>query len=174
MLDGPLECQQPVMLEVKTHREWRMGLEKVLLASRETGDYMPVWEQLVNTKLFVSVFTNETGPEISNFRFEIRESQQDENLYIVVSDNLDDLARSGCSTAIRENAYKLLNMIRPELGMIIAISGGEHFYIPPGLVDWIRKSTQVVDAQDGNDVTSLSPVGAAKVLSHSSGKKNKS
>lgn len=69
-------------------------------------------------------------------------------MYIVVSDNLDDLERSGATTAIRENVYKLLNMIRPELGMIIALSGDENFYIPPGLVDWIRKSTQPVTAQN--------------------------
>lgn len=125
-----------------------MGLEEILLASRKTGDYPPTWERLVNTKVFISILTEDPGPETSDFRFEVRKSQQDGNMYIVVSDNLAALERSGATTAIRENVYKLLNMIRPELGMIIALSGGENFYIPPGLVDWIRKSTQPVTTQN--------------------------
>lgn len=85
---------------------------------------------------------------VGDFRFAIRKSQKDGNLYIVVSDNLGDLGRSEGTTAIRENVYKLLNMIRPELGMIIALSDDENFYIPPGLVDWLRKSAQPVTTQN--------------------------
>ncbi len=127
-----------------------MGLEEVLLTSKKTGDYTATWERLVNTKLFVSVLTKEPGPEISNFRFDLRKSSHDGNLYIVVSENLEDLERSGGTTAIRENAFKLLNMIRSELGVIIALSGDEDFYIPPGLIDWVRKNTQpVADQSEG-------------------------
>ena len=121
-----------------------MDLEEILLASRNTGNYTPAWDRLVNTKVFVSVLTEETGPEINDFRFVIIESKQDGNLYIVVSDNLDNLTRFGGTFAIREIVHKLLNMIRPELGMIIALSGDENFYVPPGLIDWIRKIMQPV------------------------------
>lgn len=125
-----------------------MGLEETILACKKTGDFMPTWTQLINTSVFVSVFTEDSGPKISDFRFAIRKSQQDGNLYIVVSDNLGDLGRSEGTTAIRENVYKLLNMIRPELGMIIALSDDVNFHIPPGLIDWIRKSTQPVTTQN--------------------------
>ena len=67
-----------------------MSLKEILLASREAGDYTPAWEQLVNTKVFVSVLTNDSGPTTSDFRFEIAKSEQDGNPYVVVSDNLDD------------------------------------------------------------------------------------
>jgi len=138
---------QLVKLRVAMHREWHMRLEEVLLASKKTGDDTPTWERLINTKLFVSVLTKEPGPEISDFRFDLRKSSHDGNLYIVVSENLENLERSGGTTAIRENAFKLLNMIRPELGVLIALSGDEDFYIPPGLIDWIRKNTQPMVAQ---------------------------
>ena len=128
-----------------------MSLKEILLASREAGDYTPAWEQLVNTKVFVSVLTNDSGPTTSDFRFEIAKSEQDGNPYVVVSDNLDDLARCGRTTAIRENAYKLMKMTHPGLGMIVALGGGEHFYIPPGLIDWIRKSAQVVADSSGGE-----------------------
>lgn len=120
-----------------------MSLKGILLASRETADYTSAWEQLVNTKLFISVLTNDSGPSISDFRFQIAKLE-DGNPYVMVSENLDDLARFGCTTAIRENAYKLMNMMRPELGMVVVLSGVEHFCITPGLIDWIRESAQVV------------------------------
>jgi hypothetical protein len=44
-----------------------------------------------------------------------------------------------------------MKMMHPGLGMIVALGGGEHFYIPPGLIDWIRKSAQVVADSSGGE-----------------------
>jgi hypothetical protein len=120
--------------------------ERIVLSCKATGNFMPAWERFVNTRFFVAVIPADSGPKTSDFRFQILKNPQDGKPCIAISEHLDKLSSTQGQKAIQEIGAKLVTMLRPELGILIALSDGA-FGLPPELVGWLRSSIQATPAQ---------------------------
>ena len=115
--------------------------ERIVLSCKSTGDFMPAWDKFLNTWFFVSVIPKDSGPQTKDFQFQILRSPQDGKACISISEKLQRLSVIQGSQAIKEVGGKLIAMLNPEVGVLIALSEGA-FGMPPDLVGWLRASTQ--------------------------------
>ena len=115
--------------------------EHLIGTCKTSGDFMPVWERFVNTFFFVSVIQNDAGAQTKDFRFQLLKSPQDGAPCIIVSEHLSRLAATQGTTAIKELGGKLVAMLQPGVGILVAIDDGA-FGIPPDQVGWLRASLQ--------------------------------
>ncbi len=115
--------------------------ERIVLSCKSTGDFMPTWEKFLNTWFFVAVIPRDSGPKTEDFQFQLLKSPQDGKACISISEKLQRLSVTQGSQAIKEVGGKLIAMLNPEVGVIIALSDGA-FGMPSDLVGWLRASTQ--------------------------------
>lgn len=116
--------------------------ERTALQAKKTQDYMPVWELFVNTEFFVSVIPLDTGKQTSDFRFSILQGPGTNNEpVVVVSENLERLSIAESGKAIKLRGGKLIQMVNPEVGIVIALIDGA-FGIPKEQVQWLKSSIQ--------------------------------
>ena len=123
--------------------------QQALLKSKTTTEMMPVWELFVNTQFFVVILRNDEGDQTKDFRFAIFNNPVDEKPYVTVSENLESLSTNAISQqAIKVSGAKLIEMLQPELGIVIGgleESGG--FCMPDDIVQWLRASIQPVQVR---------------------------
>lgn len=105
---------------------------------------MPVWERFVNTQFFVVVIRNDSGQQTKDFQFVIFNNPVDKKPYVLVSEHLERLESVQSGQAIKVSGAQLIQLIRPELGVIIGLNNPEKgaFAIPNGQVQWLRDSIQ--------------------------------
>ena len=117
-------------------------LEKKILEAKETNDFMPVWEQLISTQLYVVVIPNGSGDQTSDFTFSIFQNPETQNLpFVVVSEILERLENRSSEKAIRVIGAKLIQLLNSEVGIMISLEEGA-FGIPKEQVQWLRESIQ--------------------------------
>ena len=120
------------------------AFEAVLYASKKTGELMPVWERFVNTQFFVVVIRNDSGEITKNFRFVVFNNPVDKLPYILISEHLERLENVQSGEAIKVSGAQLVQLLRPELGIVIGLNDPEDgaFAIPNGQVQWLRDGIQ--------------------------------
>ena len=118
--------------------------QQALLKSKTTTEMMPVWELFVNTQFFVVILRNDEGDQTKDFRFAIFNNPVDEKPYVIVSENLESLSTNAVSQqAIKVSGAKLIEMLQPELGIVIGgLEEGGGFCRPDDIVQWLRASIQ--------------------------------
>ena len=118
--------------------------QQALLKSKTTTEMMPVWELFVNTQFFVVILRNDEGDQTKDFRFAIFNNPVDEKPYVIVSENLESLSTNAVSQqAIKVSGAKLIEMLQPELGIVIGgLEEGGGFCMPDDIVQWLRASIQ--------------------------------
>lgn len=119
--------------------------ERAVLNAKTTQDFMPVWEAFVNTQFYVSVIPMDSGSTTENFRFSVFQSEGTQNQpAVLVSESLERLGpNSSSSKAIKMAGAKLVQMLNPELGIVVGYRDGG-FGIPKEQVQWLRESIQPV------------------------------
>lgn len=120
------------------------AFESVLYASKKTGELMPVWERFVNTQFFVVVIRNDSGQQTKDFRFVVFNNPVDQKPYVLVSEHLERLENVQSGEAIKVSGAQLVQLLRPELGVVIGLNDPEKgaFAIPNGQLQWLRDSIQ--------------------------------
>jgi hypothetical protein len=118
------------------------SFEDIVKACKVTNDYLPAWEKLANTEFFIGVLPQDTGNQTSEFRFVIHKSSNGEPA-VIISENLEQLNSSATSKAIKMHGGKLISMLNPQVGILIALNDGV-FGIPVSVVAWLRASIQPV------------------------------
>lgn len=123
---------------------FQTDFESVLYASKKTGELMPVWERFVNTRFFVVVIRNDSGQQTKDFRFVVFNNPVDKKPYVLVSEHLERLENVQSGEAIKVSGAQLVQLLRPELGLVIGLNDPEEgaFAIPNGQVQWLRDSIQ--------------------------------
>lgn len=116
--------------------------ESILYASKKTGELMPVWERFVNTYFFVVIVRHDSEPKTKDFRFSIFNNPADNEPYILVSEHLERLENAQSGEAIRVTGAQLIQLLRPELGIVIGGLEDGAFAIPNSQVQWLRESIQ--------------------------------
>lgn len=119
--------------------------EKAVLEAKATNEFMPVWELFVNTQFFVITVPMDSGDTTSDFRFSIFQGPETQNQpVVIVSEHLDRLENnSGSNKAIKVSGAKLVQLLNPEVGILVAIPTGG-FGLPKEQVQWLRASIQPV------------------------------
>ena len=106
---------------------------------------MPVWELFVNTQFFVVIVRKDAETITKDFMFSVFNNPVDNKPYVLVSEYLDRLANAQSGEAIKVTGAKLVELLRPELGVIIGglkeLEGGA-FVITNELMQWLRESIQ--------------------------------
>jgi len=119
------------------------SFEAILLVSKKTGDFMPVWESFVNTQFFVVIVRQDDGQKTKDFRFSVFNNPVDEKPYVLVSEYLERLDNAQSGEAIKVSGAKLVQLLRPELGIVIGgLKDGGAFAMPNDRVQWLRESIQ--------------------------------
>ena len=118
------------------------AFESALYASKKTGELLPVWEHFVNTQFFVVVVRNDSGAKTKVFRFSVFNNPVDKKPYVLVSEHLDRLENVQSGEAIKLSGAQLIQMLQPELGIVLGGLDGGAFAIPNGQVQWLRESIQ--------------------------------
>ena len=118
------------------------AFESVLYDSKKTGELLPVWEHFVNTQFFVVVDRNDSGAKTKDFRFFVFNNPVDKKPYVLVSEHLDRLENAQSGEAIKLSGARLVQMLQPELGIVVGGLSGGAFAIPNGQVQWLRESIQ--------------------------------
>ena len=118
--------------------------KQALLKSKTTTEMMPVWELFVITQFFVVILRDDEGEQTKDFRFAIFNNPIDEKPYVTVSENLESLNTNAVSQeAIKVSGAKLIEMLQPELGIVIGgLEEGGGFCMPGDVVQWLRASIQ--------------------------------
>ena len=99
-------------------------------------------EHFVNTQFFVVVVRNDSGAKTKVFRFSVFNNPVDKKPYVLVSEHLDRLENVQSGEAIKLSGAQLIQMLQPELGIVIGGLDGGAFAIPNGQVQWLRESIQ--------------------------------
>ena len=119
-------------------------LEIAINKARETSELMPVWEFLINAQLYVAVIQFDSGDKTTDFRFSIFRSAETQNKpYVIASEVLERLENQSSEKAIRMTGAKLIQMINPDVGIIVSLEEGA-FGIPEEQVQWLRDSIENV------------------------------
>lgn len=118
--------------------------EIALRISKQSGELMPVWELFVNTQFFVVVIRNDAGAQTKDFRFSVFNNAVDNKPYALISEHLERLENVQSGEAIKVSGAALIQMLNPELGIMIGLQGFEEgaFAMPNDLVKWLRESIQ--------------------------------
>jgi len=105
---------------------------------------MPVWERFVNTQFFVVVIRNDSGQQTKDFGFAVFNNPVDQKPYVLVSEHLERLENVQSGEAIKVSGAQLVQLLRPELGVIIGLNAPEKgaFAIPNRQLQWLRDSIQ--------------------------------
>jgi hypothetical protein len=115
--------------------------ERILQSCKASGNFMPAWERFINTQFFASIIPQDSGPKTSSFQFQLLRSPQDGGPCVPISEHLQKLSVTQGQKAIQEFGGKIVTMLNPEVGIIIALSDGA-FGMPANLVAWLRASIQ--------------------------------
>ena len=103
---------------------------------------MPVWEQFVNTQFFVVIIRHDSEPKTKDFRFSVFNNPVDNQPYVLISEHLERLDNVQSGEAIKVTGAQLVELLRPELGVLIGGLEDGAFAIPNNLVQWLRESIQ--------------------------------
>jgi len=119
------------------------ALEEVVLESKKTNDFMPVWDLFVNTQFYVVTIPLDSGDKTSDFKFSIFQSLETENQpVVIISEDLSRLDRNSSSDkAIKVSGAKLIQLLNAEVGILLALADGG-FGLPKEQVQWLRASIQ--------------------------------
>jgi hypothetical protein len=118
-------------------------LEKKIQSCKVTGDFGPVWEQFVNTRFFVPITRRDSGAQTADFRFLVLSSPKDGKPVVPISEDLQRLHVFKGSEAIQELGGKLIAMLNPEVGILIALGDDGAFGVPVEILQWLRTSIQL-------------------------------
>lgn len=113
------------------------------MSSKSSGDYARAWECFVNTEFFVPVVRFDAGEQTKDFRFVVQTNPQDESPLVIIAEELERLQNPNSAEAIKIRGGKLIELLNPELGILVALSDGG-FGMPADLVGWLRSSLQPV------------------------------
>jgi hypothetical protein len=140
-------------------REWWMKrsrqkelsrFEKALLEAKSSNEYAPVWEAFINTELFVLVAPVDAGAQGKRFNSVVFQDEQSNHQPVVKA--AEDLALLDASSnnekAIKMPGGKLLQVLRPEIGILVACRGGR-FLISKEQVQSLKESIQPGTGQSG-------------------------
>lgn len=115
--------------------------EQIVKSCKAANDYMPAWERFLNTAFFVSVIRHDSGAQTQDFRFVLNTNTPDGMPCVIVSEELHRLQNLHSFEAIKLSGGKLIEMLNPDVGILIALSEGG-FGMPKNLIGWLRASIQ--------------------------------
>jgi hypothetical protein len=135
VLSGVLFSMSVLSSEVKVAKS---SLDKAIEVAKTTDEYMPVWQEFINTKFYVLTTPLDEGDKTSNFRFNIYTIKGQPT--IILSENLDRIAATGIENkAIQVSGGKVIQMLNPDVAIMVALEQGG-FGLPKDIVDWLRNS----------------------------------
>jgi len=135
VLSGVLLSMSVLSSEVNVVKS---NLDKAIEVAKKNNDYMPVWQEFINTKFYVLATPLDEGDKTSNFRFNIYNIKGQPT--IILSENLDRIAATGGEEkAIQVAGGKVIQMLNPDVAIMVALEQGG-FGLPKDIVDWLRNS----------------------------------
>jgi hypothetical protein len=116
--------------------------EVAVKSSKVTGDYLPAYGCFANTKFYVAVVRLDSGAQTSEFCFVVKSSPEDQGRpCVLISEELSRLEGVHSSDAILLSGGKLVELLNPEIGILVALGDGA-FGMPVDIVRWLRGSIQ--------------------------------
>ena len=116
----------------------KSSLDKAIEIAKTTNDYMPVWQEFVNTKFYVLTTPLDEGDKTSNFKFNIYSIKGQPT--IILSESIDRITATEINNkAIQVAGGKVIKMLNPDVAIMVALEQGG-FGLPKDIVDWLRKS----------------------------------
>lgn len=114
------------------------ALEVIIDKAKTTHDYMPVWEEIVNSDFFVVIHTNDEE-KTSDFYFDIVKFQ--DKHYVILAETPENLKAEVAAKAIKLPGFKIIEMLNPEIGIVLNTAVGP-LVMPIEILGWLRKSIQ--------------------------------
>ena len=116
--------------------------DNIVMNAVKKNNYMPVWHAFLNTTFYVNIIPHNDGEKTKDFEFSVFKTSATKNEPVVsISEKLERLSHSKSVTAVTMRGGKLLQLLKPGVGIVIALPEGG-FGIPIKQVQWLRASTQ--------------------------------